>query len=192
MADPRDVLMRTTKLITALVSAAALLVSGCDTTPSEDDVNVMFNELMQRPDIESMQSEYLALLEKIRGRLVSDVGIEPFIPDDEGIGGSGCPGDMSQVREAEVRYMRSGRSPGNISDADWPRAKELVAGLAREQGLDTVKVVVDRKGDHEVAIYDDYGAELIFGTAKNTILSLTTGCHLNREAHQRGTPEADE
>lgn len=51
------------------------------------------------------------------------------------------------------------------------------------------KTVVDRPGDHEVAIYDKYGAELIVGTANNTFLSLYTGCHLTQEAKEHGKPD---
>ncbi|WP_407919867.1 LppA family lipoprotein [Haloechinothrix halophila] len=58
-----------------------------------------------------------------------------------------------------------------------------------KHGFGEPKTVADRRGDHEVAIYDRYGAELIVGTAKNTILSLSTGCHLSRDAHRRGTPD---
>lgn len=181
--------------LTALVCAATLLLSGCDSEKAKDDqVNAYFSELMQRPDIEQMQADYLAMLEEIRGRLVKDIGIESFIPDPDGpISASACPGDLSALSsDAEVRRYRSGRSPGNISDADWPRALKLVAEVAAEQGFDTVTPVIDKPGDHEVAISHPYGAELIFGTAKNTILSLSTGCHLTREAHQRGRPAEDE
>lgn len=176
----------------ALVSAVtllALLVSGCDPNPSEDDVNARFSELLKRPDIEQMQSTYLALLERIRNALVDEIGIEPFIPDpDEPISGSACPGDFSAVSDGEVRRYRSGRSPGAISDADWPRALSVVTSVAGQEGFGKPEVVVERPQDHEVALRDRYGAELIFGTAKNTILSLSSGCHLTREAHQRGTP----
>ncbi|MQA61374.1 MAG: hypothetical protein GEU86_07720 [Actinophytocola sp.] len=152
-------------------------------------MNEYFAELLKRPDLESMQDAYLALLERIRGRLMSDVGIEPFIPDENRpISGSACPGDLSHVDGAEVRRYRSGRSPGNISDADWPRALRVVQDVAGEEGFTETKVVVERPGDHEVAIYDRYGAEIIFGTARNTILSMSTGCHLTREGHERGRP----
>lgn len=183
--------------ITALISAVALLVSGCEPDqpndpkdPKDAEVNALFTELLQRPDIEQMQTTYLALLERIRNALVDDVGIQPFIPDtDEPISGSACPGDYSTVSDGEVRRFRSGRSPGSISDADWPRALQVVTEVAGKEGFGKPEVVVERPADHEVALRDRYGAELIFGTAKNTILSLSSGCHLSREAHQRGMPD---
>lgn len=179
--------------LTALVCAATLLVSGCDSEKAKDDqVNAYFSELMQRPDLEQMEADYLAMLERIQNKLVSDMGIKPFPPDDEEpISGSACPGDFSIVDDAEVRRYQFGASPGNISDADWPRALKLVTDVAGKQGFETVTPVIDKPGDHEVSITDRYGAELIFGTAKNTILSLSTGCHLTREAHQRGKPAED-
>lgn len=80
----------------------------------------------------------------------------------------------------------SGISPGNLSDADWSRATVLVADLATQHGFGAATVVVDRPGDHEVSFPCEYGGELLFGAAANTTLSLTTGCHLTREAYLRG------
>lgn len=192
MVNPGNVLMKSTSLLTALAATAALVVGGCDSSPSEDDVNEMFSQLMQRPDLETAQAEYLALLERIRTRLVDDLGIKPFIPAEESVRGAACPGELSEVDEAEVRFYPSAYSRGTISDADWPRAVEIVTSITSKHGFGEPKTVVDRSGDHEVAIYDTYGAELIFGTAKNTIVGLTTGCHLTREAHQRGAPKPEE
>ncbi|EIE99182.1 LppA family lipoprotein [Saccharomonospora glauca] len=156
-------------------------------------MNPLFDELLGRPDIETVQRDYLALLDLIRDRLVSDFGIAPFVLDAaEPVTGSACPGEFSTVREAEVRHIAASRSPGNLPDEAWPRAVELVTELAAEKGFTDPRTVVDRPGDHEVALYDQYGAELIFGTAKNTIISLSTGCHLTSEAHRRGTPAPEE
>lgn len=179
------------KHLTVVICAVALLVSGCESDPPEgSEVNQFFTELRQRPDIEQMQADYLAMLERIQNKLVDEIGIRPFPPEEEEpISASACPGDLSAVHGGEVRSYQFGASPGNIPDADWPRALKLVTELAGKHGFTQAKPVVDRPGDHEVSITDRYGAELIFGTAKNTILSLSTGCHLTREAHQRGKPE---
>lgn len=184
--------MRTSNLIIALTASAALVLGGCQSSPSEDDMNKMFQQLMQRPDIETVQSNYLALLERIRTRLVDDLGIQPFMPDKEPVSGAACPGAMSAVDEAQVRFYPSAYSRGTISEADWPRAVEIVTDITSKHGFGKPKTVVDRNADHEVAFYDTYGAELIFGTAKNTIVGLTTGCHLTHEAHQRGAPKPEE
>ncbi|PRX44939.1 putative LppA-like lipoprotein [Prauserella shujinwangii] len=179
-------------LLTALTAMTALLAGGCDSGSSADDVNEMFGKLMRRPHIEAVQADYLALLDRIRARLVDQLGIKPFVPDREPFSGAACPGEMSEVKEAQVRFYPSARSPGTIPDADWPRAVEIVTEITSENGFGEPRTVVDRPGDHEVAIYDTYDAELIIGTAENTIVGLSTGCHLTREAHQRGTPEPEE
>ncbi|PRX47756.1 putative LppA-like lipoprotein [Prauserella shujinwangii] len=180
--------------VTAVTCAAALLVSGCGPDQSKDgDVNAHFAELLRRPDIERVQADYLAMVERIQSGLVREIGIEPFPDDgDEPVSGSACPGEFSAVPEAEVRRYRFGASPTPIDDDTWPRALRLVGDLAAERGFDRQDVVVDRPGDHEVAFRDRYGAELIFGTAENTVVSLSTGCHLTREAHERGTPAPEE
>ncbi|WP_235998833.1 LppA family lipoprotein [Qaidamihabitans albus] len=173
-----------------LMVALALTVAGCGSDPSKDaNMNTLFTELMQRPDIQTAEADYQDLLARIRDKLVADIGIERWTQDGEPVSGSACVGQYAKLgADGEIRRYSSGTSPGNIADADWPRAVEVVADLAGRHGFGEPQVVVDRPGDHEVSLKDEYGAELLFGTAVNTTLSLSTGCHLTREAHQRGIP----
>jgi hypothetical protein len=60
---------------------------------------------------------------------------------------------------------------------------------ARTYGPDSGPVVVkDQPSDHYATFRDPFGAEITFGTAVNTVLTVRTGCHLTAEAKQRGTP----
>lgn len=149
-----------------------------------------YAELRKRPDLEQTEADARKMLDEIRGELVSRIGIAPWEPGKgEAYTGSACGGDFQNIAGAEKRRFSSGRSPGNLPDAKWGEAVELVKSIAGRYGFDKHGVVVDRPSDHEVTFGNDYGAELWFGTAVNTTLSLTTGCHLTREAHQRGTPQ---
>jgi hypothetical protein len=122
-------------------------------------------ELLKRPDLEQTEADARKMLDEIRSELLSRIGIAPWEPGKgEAYTGSACGGDFQNITGAEVRRFSSGRSPGNLPDARWAEAVDLVT------------------------FRNDYGAELWFGTAVNTTLSLTTGCHLTRAAHQQGTP----
>ncbi|MBP2325369.1 hypothetical protein JOF56_005754 [Kibdelosporangium banguiense] len=148
-----------------------------------------YAELRKRPDLEQTEADARKMLDEIRAELVSRIGIAPWEPGKgEAYTGSACGGDFQNIPGAEKRRFSSGRSPGNLPDAKWAEALELVKSIAGRYGFNRQGTVVDRPSDHEVTFGNDYGAELWFGTAVNTTLSLTTGCHLTREAHQRGTP----
>jgi hypothetical protein len=180
--------------IPAGICALALLLGGCTgDNPKGEAVNDQFAELLKRPDIEQVQADYQGMLSEIRDKLVREVGVANWVPDDEGLSGSGCGFDFPDIAaEGKVRRYSSGLSPGNIPDDKWPAAVSTVAGIAAQHGFGAPEVVVDRPGDHEVSFKAPTNAQLLFGTAVNTTLSVTTGCHLTAEAHKRGTPAAKE
>jgi hypothetical protein len=123
---------------------------------------------------------------------VDEIGVHPCISPDGSVNVSTGTGPFARLGgDGEIRRYTSGISPGNLSDADWSRATVLVADLATQHGFGAATVVVDRPGDHEVSFPGEYGGELLFGTAANTTLSLTTGCHLTREAYLRGSSRSD-
>jgi hypothetical protein len=147
----------------------------------------LFDELARRPDIEVVDTRYRGMLAAIRDTLVAEIGLHPWLPSGNSVNSSIGGGPFARLGgDGEIRRYTSGMSPGNVSDADWPRATAIVADLAGQYGFAVPTVVVDRPGDHEVSFPGEYGGELLFGTAVNTTLSLTTGCHLTREAYLRG------
>ncbi|WP_020669313.1 LppA family lipoprotein [Amycolatopsis nigrescens] len=173
--------------------AAPLLLGGCTAEkPEGAGVDASFAELMKRPDIEQAEAEYQGLLATIREKLVTDIGIAAWVPSDDEPSAAGCGDKFPGLgADGQTRFYRSGKSPGNLPDADWPRAVSLTAELARQHGFGEPAVNVDRPADHEVILRHPNGAELIFGTANNTTLALSTGCHLTAEAHKRGAPAAE-
>jgi hypothetical protein len=181
--------MRARGLVCVLLVLCGACGPGADQKGGSMPKSEQFTTLLQRPDIEQMQARYLAMMEQIRSELVSRLDVAEWQPDEGGVSGSGCGADFPDVgADGEVRRYSSGFSPGNIPDDKWPAAVEMVADIARTNGFADPLVVVDRPGDHEVSMRDGYGAELLFGTARNTTLSVSTGCHLTSAAHQRGEP----
>ncbi|WP_246258127.1 LppA family lipoprotein [Amycolatopsis anabasis] len=170
-----------------LACALAVALTGCGSgEPKGDAMNAQFAELRKRPDIEQAESAYQGMLTEIRDRLVREVGIAAWQPPGEPVSASGYVGDLSAIgRDGEIRRYSSGISPGNLPDAEWARAVALVRETAQRQGFGEPAVVGDRPGDHEVSFPHPSCTELLFGTAANTTLSLSTGCHLTAEAHRR-------
>ncbi|MGQ0839223.1 LppA family lipoprotein [Actinokineospora sp.] len=121
----------------------------------------------------------------IRERLVT-VGIGPWVQLDK-ISRSGCrayPGVSQDDKEA--RGLAGWYHDASISDETWPEAVRVVVEIAGGYGFDDLTTVVDRPGDHEISLTDQYGGELIFGTKLATILSARTGCHLRPESRSSG------
>lgn len=150
-------------------------------------MNDAFDALMKRPNLTQIDADYQAMFGAIRDRLISEVGVAPWVPDDEPISGSSCGGDISNLQGAEVRRYDAGMSPGNLPDTRWDRAVEIVTEVAGAHGFGPPEVIISGPSDHEVSFRDTYNGQLLFGTGANTILGASTGCHLTEEAHERGT-----
>jgi len=165
-----------------------LMVAGCSTTSRSEQMNQAFDTLMKRPNLTQIDAEYQSMFESIRERLVTELGVAAWVPDDEPVSGSACGGKLSNLEGAEVRRYDAGMSPGNLPDASWDQAVAIVAEAAGRHGFGAPTVIVSGPSDHEVSFRDTYDGELLFGTGANTILGASTGCHLTEEAHQRGHP----
>lgn len=146
-----------------------------------------FDALMKRPNLTQIDADYQEMFGVIRDRLISEVGVAAWVPDDEPVSGSSCGGGISNLQGAEIRRYDAGMSPGNLPDAGWDQAVEIVTEVAGAHGFGPAKVVTSGPSDHEVSFRDTYNGQLLFGTGANTILGASTGCHLTEEAHERGT-----
>ncbi|WP_344430422.1 LppA family lipoprotein [Amycolatopsis minnesotensis] len=147
-----------------------------------------YRELMQRPDIEQAQEIYTTMLTTIRERLTAELGRAWKQGDD--LSGSGCGNGYPGLdADGEIRRLPRWDSPGNLPDAQWPRAQELVGQIAATYGFNPApKVFKDAPSNHDVVYRKSDGALLNFGTGKNTSVRVDTGCHLTVEAHRRGSP----
>ena len=168
-----------------------IVVAGCSTTAKESDtMNQAFDMLMKRPNLTQVDATYQSMFTTIRERLVSEVGVADWAPDREPTSGSSCGGNISNLQGAETRLYNAGTSPGNLPDASWDRAVAIVTEVSGQHGFGAPRVVVSGPSDHEVSFRDPYNGELLFGTGANTVLGGSTGCHLTKEAHDRGAPMA--
>ncbi len=162
------------RLLTALAIAA--LMSGCTGAGSESPaLEESRATLAQRPTIEEIRVSYEAMQVLLRDQLSAEVGPMQWV-NDQNSGQAGCA-DFPGVGGQSLTLDRW-TSEGNLSDALWDRAVAIVAEVTGEYGFGAPEVVVDRPSDHEISANDPYGGGYLFGTAVNTVLMVSTGCHL--------------
>lgn len=66
-----------------------------------------------------------------------------------------------------------------IPDAVWPRAKQIITEITAEYGFETPTLQIDEPGRHRTTGADlELGAHYEFVTEINTVMQVTTGCHL--------------
>jgi hypothetical protein len=108
-----------------------------------------WRELSNRPTIDQALADHARLLERLRNTLTAPAGISPWEQFD-GPHRAGC-GD------ALINY--------GVSEA-------------AKAGFTTVETIVDKPGDHALAIQGPYGAVLDLGVGKRTGIYIRSGCHL--------------
>jgi hypothetical protein len=178
------------KAVSTVIAGVAILAicAGCSSAARENDaMKDAFDTLMKRPSITALEADYQSMYTTIRERLIAEVGVAEWVPDDEPMSSSGCGEPLSNLDDGEQRTYGAGWSPGNLPDAKWGQAVAIVTEVAKQHGFGGPRVVVDGPSDHEVSFHDTYDGSMLFGTGANTILGGFTGCHLSEKAHQRGT-----
>lgn len=169
------------RLLSALM--LAMLAAAC--TSEREDMDQKLAALAQRPTIEQVSASYEEMQAQLRDRLSAELGLPPWV-NDQNLSGAGCadfPGSGGQSLTLD-----SWTSQGNLPDTQWDRAVAVVAEVTGEYGFGPPKTVVDRPGDHEITATDRYGGGYQFGTASNTVLMVSTGCHLPADNHPQTTP----
>ncbi|MDA3626492.1 LppA family lipoprotein [Saccharopolyspora sp. WRP15-2] len=154
------------------------------TSSFEGDESAQREELMRRPSIEEVTARYQEMLGRVRDALASEFPWIQWMQSDE-IGRAGCAQFPAFRSDGETRTLGIWTANGNLPDAQWPRAQQLTEAVAREYGFGPVRAIVDRPSDHEVVSFDQYGANIKIGTAKNTVLSGGTDCHLPQAVKER-------
>jgi hypothetical protein len=188
--------MSSRKHLTALAAASLILVAACDDggqylgTPTSENAmssQDQYTELQRRPSIEDVITRYDTLREQLRDALTTQLGVTSWTKQPGSASRTECVREYPQVRagEAEKQHLDTWFSPTVIAPDKWPQAKSIVSNLAGAQGFTTTKLVIDRPNDLQLDLGDALGAELSFGSAKNTILALTTGCHMAAEVKKK-------
>lgn len=141
-------------------------------------------ELAARPALEEMTARYDQMLQRIRDRLDTELG--PFAwyeadPPTRGTCGPKFPFQLGGRTTTSPLWVFT----GNIPDDQWPHAKRIVADIAAEYGFATAGVQIDTpatpgKAGHHVTggVDTNLDAQYRFTTNLNTVIRVSSGCHL--------------
>ncbi|MGI6877103.1 LppA family lipoprotein [Amycolatopsis sp. 3B14] len=188
-----------------LVALAVITASGCSgndpsgylggpTTRNGMNADQQFQELMQRPTTEEVVARYRLVLDQLRDELTSTFGVQPWTEAADGVRNfNGCARAFPAVHlwDATEQSLADLVSDVKIPEDRRSEARRLVVDFAARNGFDRIKI--ERAGPDtgiEIWFSDAYGGELVFGSAKRTLLGATTGCHLYTVAKERGTPRS--
>jgi Lipoprotein confined to pathogenic Mycobacterium len=170
-------------LLTALVVA---LCAGCGGPAPFTQEKTMDpqTELAARPTLEEMTARYDQMLQRIRERLDTELG--PFTwyeadPPTWGTCGPRFPFQLGGRTTTSPLWVFT----GNIPDDQWPHATRIVADITAEYGFATAGVQIDtpatpgNPGHHVTGGVDpNLDAHYDFTTHVNTVMRVSTGCHL--------------
>lgn len=71
-------------------------------------------------------------------------------------------------------------SPVPVSDADWPRFLDAARDVAGQAGMTELTVQADTPGNHVAQLRGGDGNVVRVSSARNALLSGTTGCRLSK------------
>jgi len=136
-------------------------------------------QLATRPPLDEAIAGYEKLRTAIRDRLTNDFGVAQWTEEPNSAEFSGCAPKFPDLTEQEAAKKFLSRWYAQTSLlAQWDHVKQVVREVAGGHGFTTVTLDTNQAGDAELNLTDQLGAQLSVGTSKNTVLSLTTGCHL--------------
>jgi hypothetical protein len=188
------------KRILSLILAAAMTLSVAACGPdvpqkaTVNQKNEQFTELMARPDIDEAVSQYEEMYAKVRNEITALVPALTWKMTNP-VTSASCGNDFEAVNDglpkddAEIKGLAIWMADGKIPDAQWEVVLSAVDKILRLYGFNSgPDVVKNNPSDHYVTFQDPTNAEVTFGSAVNTGLTVRTGCHLTAEAKKRGTP----
>lgn len=168
------------------VIVALLLVSACGGSGSDKEEVPMG----ERPSMETVLAEYEAMRVEIVEGLVAQLGPRSWnvSANSPEFGTAGCKdSDVGEIAFPGLVSMR-----GSWDAGDLDQVAQIVQGIGREHGFTDVVTLIDKPGDIKFDGYDRFGGQDSFGSAKNTVLGVMTGCHVweGERVHEAPFPRA--
>jgi hypothetical protein len=188
--------MKIAKFISIIALAATASTCSSGGKDINDDPNAgtqgqQYAKLIQRPSLEEIKTQYQLTLSEIRKMTVSEFGLPAWeAPPEDPIGGAGCGFNFPDVNlpDGQTLTIDGGYSRANIPDARWADAVAKVGEIAKKYGFTQSQFFRTHPGDNDARYFTPFGDRLDFGTEKNTVLGISSDCHLSSEARQRGGP----
>jgi hypothetical protein len=182
------------RCIQVVLTVVVLFVgcSSCDGSSggSVSDQETEYSQLMKRPDSDQAAARYGEILAKVREQLSAvSPSVKGWTSAKDGTAG-GCNDFPDVGFDGEFVSTGNWYTQAPMPEGDWARAVQAVDKLVRAYGFDSGPVTaVDRPGNHYVAFYDEYRAELVISGGHTLGVLLMSGCHLTTAAKERGHPE---
>ncbi|MGK4592909.1 LppA family lipoprotein [Amycolatopsis sp. w19] len=173
------------------VLTAAVLLAGCgdgheylDPQPTGPSMSKQQQhaQLATRSTLDEAVVGYEKLRTAIRERLTTDFGVTQWTEEAGSTEFSGCAPQFPALTEQEAakKFLTRWYAPTSLLER-WDQVKQVVREVAAGSGFTTVTLDVNQAGDALLTLTDELGAQLSVGSGKNTVMSLTTGCHLIRK-----------
>lgn len=175
MTAPRAA--RLTPTLTLIVTLL-LAASACGGHMFDRDQRLA--ELRARPDQATAAAEMRAVVDQLRTRLETELGIGGWAPFGGPLTRAGCIGHSDIPRAEEITVARLGRS-GPIPDAQWPRVLQILIEVTAPHGFSNPSSPAAKPGLYDVTVKNQYGGYINLATSKNTTIGARTGCHLRTE-----------
>jgi hypothetical protein len=175
--------------LSTLLLACAITLTGCGDGQGGMTREEQFTQLMRRPSEEQMVHRYDQMQHEIADRLTAAFGLPAWTVNDSTGGEALCGHEFNDIgAEAGTKSLPLITTAAPIPDEKWDQAVKIAENIARRNGFGPPQRVVDRARQHTVDFKDQWGGLLGMDSGSNTVLSVSTGCHLTAEAKRRGTP----
>jgi hypothetical protein len=140
--------------------------------------------------METVLDDYTAMRGEMIAALDEELGPRPWgvSSNNPKAVRSGCR--SGEDPDGERVAMESYSFRGTYDPADWKRSAAVVQRVGREHGFDRTGTTVDAPDDLQVFGEDARGGRYVYGLAANTVLGISTGCHVWRSAPTAESPDA--
>ncbi|RJQ91983.1 hypothetical protein D5S19_01365 [Amycolatopsis panacis] len=136
-------------------------------------------QLAARPTLDEAVAGYEKFRTALRERLATDFGVADWTEEPNSAEYRGCAPQFPDLTEQEAGAKFLARWYAQTSLVpQWEKVKHVVREVVAAYGFTKLTLDVNQNGDAELNFVDQLGAQVSVGSGKNTVVSLTTGCHL--------------
>lgn len=156
-----------------------------------NDADSVFSKLMTLPNIEQAVQRYQKMDEEIRQTLSQQFPkLQHWEVYSKGAS-SGCTGHYASVQlDGQVHILDARGVRTDLPDDQYEQILQLIGHVAQRYGFNPKpQRLHDSTGNHNAVFHNEHDeSEVSFGSAKNTSIRTTVGCHLTPESKKRGHP----
>ncbi len=165
-----------------VVTLVALAGCGTDSAAEKERPDVTSTSSSDTPGadvaMETVLADYRAMRTEMVAALDAELGTRAWdvSANNPTAVRAGCR--AGEAEDGERVALESFSFRGTYDSADWRRSAEIVEEVGRTHGFTTTGTVVDADDDLQVFGEDDQGGRYVYGLSTNTVLGISTGCHV--------------